>query len=38
MNLTDSFNFKVRFTGQTGNNGTKDVEIMVNNGSTKIFK
>ena len=28
-NLTDSFNFKVKITGQTGNNGTKDVEIMV---------
>ena len=28
-NLTDSFNFKAKFTGQTGNNGTKDVEIMV---------
>ena len=28
-NVTDSFNFKVKFTGQTGNNGTKDVEIMV---------
>ena len=28
-NLTDSFNFKVKFTGQTKNNGTKDVEIMV---------
>ena len=28
-NLTDSFNFKVKFTGQTGNNGTKDLEIMV---------
>ena len=28
-NTTDSFNFKVKFTGQTGNNGTKDVEIMV---------
>ena len=28
-NLTDSFNFKVKFTDQTGNNGTKDVEIMV---------
>ena len=28
-NLTDSFNFKVKFTGQTGNNGTNDVEIMV---------
>ena len=28
-NVTDSFNFKIKFTGQTGNNGTKDVEIMV---------
>ena len=28
-NLTDSFNFKVKFTGQTGNNETKGVEIMV---------
>ena len=28
-NLTDSFNFKVKFTGQTGSNGTKNVEIMV---------
>ena len=28
-NVTDSFNFKVKYTGQTGNNGTKDVEIMV---------
>ena len=28
-NLTDSFNFKAKFIGQTGNNGTKDVEIMV---------
>ena len=28
-NLTDSFNFKVKFTSQTGNNGTKNVEIMV---------
>ena len=28
-NLIDSFNFKVKFAGQTGNNGTKDVEIMV---------
>ena len=28
-NTTDSFNFKVKITGQTGNNGTKDVEIMV---------
>ena len=28
-NLTDSFNFKVKFTGQTGNDGTKGVEIMV---------
>ena len=28
-NLTDSFNFKVKMTDQTGNNGTKNVEIMV---------
>ena len=28
-NVTDSFNFKVKFTGQSGNDGTKDVEIMV---------
>ena len=28
-NITDSFKFKVNFTGQTGNEGTKDVEIMV---------
>ena len=28
-NLTDSFNFKVKMTGQTENNGTKNVEIMV---------
>ena len=28
-NLTDSFNFKVKMTGQTVNDGTKNVEIMV---------
>ena len=28
-NLTDSFNFKAKIAGQTGNNGTKNVEIMV---------
>ena len=28
-NLTDSFNFKLKITGKTGNGGTKDVEIMV---------
>ena len=28
-NLTDSFNFKVNITGQTGDDGTKNVEIMV---------
>ena len=28
-NLTDSFNFKVKFTGKTENSGTKDAEIMV---------
>ena len=28
-NPTDSFNFKAKITGKTGNGGTKDVEIMV---------
>ena len=28
-NVTDSFNFKVKITGRTGNGGTKDIEIMV---------
>ena len=28
-NTTDSFKFKAKVTGQTGNGGTKDVEIMV---------
>ena len=28
-NRTDSFNFKVKMTGQTGDNGTKNVGIMV---------
>ena len=28
-NTTDSFKFKARITGQTGNDGTKDVEIIV---------
>ena len=28
-NTTNSFKFKVKITGKTGNNGTKDVEIMV---------
>ena len=28
-NLTDSFKFKAKITGQTENDGTKDVEIMV---------
>ena len=28
-NVTDSFNFKAKITGQTEDNGTKDVEIMV---------
>ena len=28
-NATDSFNFKEKFTGQTGDDGTKNVEIMV---------
>ena len=28
-NATDSFNFKAKITGQTGGNGTKEVEILV---------
>ena len=28
-NLTNSFNFKAKITGQTGNDGTKDFEIML---------
>ena len=28
-NTTDSFNFKAKVTGQTGNDGTKNVEIMI---------
>ena len=28
-NLTDSFNFKEKISGQTGNNGITEVEIMV---------
>ena len=28
-NATDSFNFRAKMTGQTGNDGTKDVAIMV---------
>ena len=28
-NTTDSFKFKAKVTGKTGNNGTKNVEIMV---------
>ena len=28
-NLTDSFNFNVKISGQIGNGGTKNVEIMV---------
>ena len=28
-NLSDSFNFKAKTTGQTGDNGTKNVKIMV---------
>ena len=28
-NATDSFNFKTKITGQTGDDGTKEVKIMV---------
>ena len=36
-NLTGSFNFKVKMTGQTGNIGTKNFEIMVPLNYLKIF-
>ena len=36
-NLTDSFNFKVKKTGQTGNDGTKNVEIMVSLSYLTVF-
>ena len=36
-NTTDSFNFKAKITGQTGNDGTKDVEIMVSLNIYVIF-
>ena len=29
VNITDSFKFKAKITGQTGNDGTKDVEIWL---------
>ena len=29
MHATDSFNFKAKITGQPGDKGTKEVEIMV---------
>ena len=35
--ITDSFKFKAKITGQTGNDGTKDVEIMVPLKCLKIF-
>ena len=36
-NLTDSFNFKVKMTGETGDDGTKNVEIMVPLGCLSVF-
>ena len=36
-NLTDTFNFKVEMTGQTGNDGTKDVEIMLRSAYLSVF-
>ena len=37
-NLAGSFNFRVKMTGQTGDNGTKVVKIMVPIKSNKILK
>ena len=36
-NLTDSFNFKVKMTGQTGDDGTKNVEVMIPLGYLSVF-
>ena len=36
-NITDSFNFKGKITGQTGDNGKKEVEIMVSLKNVAIF-
>ena len=36
-NNSTSFKFKVQLTGQAGNNGTKDVQIMVQNSEFKIL-
>ena len=36
-NATDSFNFKTKTTGQTNNNGTINVEIMVSLKYLKSF-
>ena len=36
-NLTDSFNFKVKMTGQTGDDGIKSVEIMVSLAYLSVF-
>ena len=36
-NLTDPFNFKVKMTGQTGDDGTKTVEVMMPLSYLSIF-
>ena len=36
-NATDSFNFKAKITDQTGNKGTRNVEIMVHLKYLAIF-
>ena len=36
-NLTDSINFKVKITGQTGDDGAKNVEIMVSLSYLQVF-
>ena len=36
-NLTDSFNFKVKMTGQNGNDGTKNVEIILTIAYLSVF-
>ena len=36
-NATDSFSFKVKMTGQTGDDGAKEVEVMVSLNSLSNF-
>ena len=37
VNATDSFSFKVKMAGQTGDDGAKEVEVMVSLNSLSNF-